>query len=84
MLRMYKALVRPYHEYCVHSSVLEPSVRIWELVNNLNIEGVQRRFTRMIDELGLLPYSDRLEFRKLTNLIGSCIQDTLSSRARLA
>ena len=35
----------------------------------LKIEGVQRRFTRMIDEVGLLPYSERLGVLKLTTLI---------------
>ena len=34
----------------------------------IKIEGVQRRFTRMIDEVGLLPYSERLEILKLTTL----------------
>jgi hypothetical protein len=27
----------------------------------LRLEGVQRRFTRLIDEVGHLPYSERLE-----------------------
>ena len=39
----------------------------WSLI--LELEGVQRRFTRMIDGVGLLPYSERLETLKLTTLI---------------
>ena len=39
----------------------------WSLI--LKIESVQRRFTRMIDGVGLLPYSERLEILKLTTLI---------------
>ena len=39
----------------------------WSLI--LRIEGVQRRFTRMIDEVGLLPYSNRLQVLELTTLI---------------
>ena len=34
----------------------------------LRIEGVQRRFTRMINGIGLLPYSERLEILGLTTL----------------
>ena len=36
------------------------------------IEGVQRRFTRMIDGVCMLPYSERLEILKLTTLIERC------------
>ena len=39
----------------------------WSLI--LRLEGVQRRFTRMIDEVGLLPYSERLDLLELTTLV---------------
>ena len=39
----------------------------WSLI--LRLEGVQRRFTRMIDEVGLLPYSARLDLLELTTLV---------------
>ena len=38
----------------------------WSLISEL--EGVQRRFTRLIDEVGTLPYSERLDKLKLTTL----------------
>ena len=38
----------------------------WAVI--LEIEGVQRRFTRLIDEIGTLPYSRRLEILNLTTL----------------
>ena len=67
MLRIYKALVRPHLEYCVQLWNPAPEHGNWSTI--LKIEGVQRRFTRMIDEVGLLPYSERLEVLKLTTLI---------------
>ena len=36
----------------------------WNLI--LALEGVQRRFTRLIDEIGTLPYSQRLDILNLT------------------
>ena len=38
----------------------------WETI--INLESVQRSFTRMIDGIGLLPYSERLEILGLTTL----------------
>ena len=34
----------------------------------LALNGVQRRFTRLIDEIGTLPYSQRLDILNLTTL----------------
>ena len=51
MLRIYKALVRPHLEYCVQLWNPAPEHGNWSTI--LKIEGVQRRFTRMIDEVGL-------------------------------
>ena len=67
MLRIYKALVRPHLEYCIQLWNPAPEHGNWSTI--LKIEGVQRRFTRMIDEVGLLPYSERLGVLKLTTLI---------------
>ena len=67
MLRIYKALVRPHLEYCVQLWNPAPEHGNWSTI--LKIEGVQRRFTRMIDEVGLLPYFERLGVLKLTTLI---------------
>ena len=66
MLRIYKTLIRPNLEYCVQ--LLNPVHEHgnWSII--LRIEGVQRRFTRMINGIGLLPYSERLEILGLTTL----------------
>ena len=67
MLRVYKTLVRPHLEYCVQLWNPLPEHRNWATI--IRIEGIQRRFTRMIDDIGLLPYSERLEILGLTTLI---------------
>jgi hypothetical protein len=66
MLSIYKALVRPHLEYCVQLWNPVRSYGSWATI--LEIEGVQRRFTRLIDEIGMLPYSRRLEILNLTTL----------------
>ena len=35
----------------------------------MELESVQRRFTRLVDGIGLLPYKDRLEKLRITTLI---------------
>ena len=67
MLPVYETLIRPHLEYCVQLWNPVPEHGNWLLI--LKLEGVQRRFTRMIDGVGLLPYSERLETLKLTTLI---------------
>ena len=57
MLPVYKTLIRPHLEYCVQLWNPVPEHGNWSLI--LKLEGVQRRFTRMIDGVGLLPYSER-------------------------
>ena len=66
LVPVYKTLIRPHLEYCVQLWNPAPEHGNWSLI--IKIEGVQRRFTRMIDEVGLLPYSERLEILKLTTL----------------
>ena len=66
MLRVYKALIRPHLEYCVQLWNPAAEHGNWSLI--LRIESVQRRFTRMIEEVGLLPYSERLQILQLTTI----------------
>ena len=67
MLNVYKSLVRPHLEYAVQ--VWNPPAvhGNWKII--LDLEGVQRSFTRMIDNIGLLPYKGRLESLGLTTLL---------------
>ena len=66
MVQVYKTLIRPHLEYCVQLWNPVAEHGNWSLI--LELEGVQRRFTRLIDEVGTLPYSERLEILSLTTL----------------
>ncbi|KAL5254377.1 hypothetical protein ACHWQZ_G013979 [Mnemiopsis leidyi] len=66
MLAIYKALIRPHLEYCVQ--LWNPVATHGNWATVLELESVQRRFTRLIDEVGTLPYSRRLEILNLTTL----------------
>ena len=66
MLSIYKALIRPHLEYCVQLWNPARPYGSWAVI--LQIEGVQRRFTRLISDIGTLPYSHRLETLGLTTL----------------
>ena len=66
MIRIYKALIRHQIEYCVPVWSPQAEHGSWSLI--LELEGVQRRFTRLIDGMGQLPYSERLEALNLTTL----------------
>ena len=56
---VYKSLIKPHIEYC--SQAWAPMARHgnWSLI--LELEAVQRSFTRMIDGLGLMKYRERLD-----------------------
>ena len=67
MLNIYKSLVRPNLEYCVQLWCPVPAHGNWSTI--MELESVQRSFTRLIDGIGLLPYRERLQKLKLTTLI---------------
>ena len=66
MKLIYKSLIRPHLEYCVQ--VWNPVNRYgnWPLI--LELEQVQRRFTRLVDGIGLLSYGERLQKLDITTL----------------
>ena len=66
MLNIYKSLIRPHLEYCVQLWNPVLGHGNWQTI--LDLEAVQRRFTRLIEGIGLLPYSDRLHDLRLTTL----------------
>ena len=62
MLQLYKTLVRPHLEYCVH---------LWSLHYQKDMEAlerVQRRFTRMLPGLEGVGYEERLNKLRLFSL----------------
>ena len=58
MVNLYKALVRPHLEYCVHLWSPMPRHGNWQII--MEIEDVQRKYTRLIAGIGVLPYEERL------------------------
>ena len=66
MVLIYRSLIRPHLEYCVQAWSPTPRFGNWGLI--LNIEKVQRKFTRLINDIGTLPYGARLQSLKLTTL----------------
>ena len=67
MLKIYKSMIRPHLEYCVQLWSPLPAHGNWKLI--LAIEAVQRKYTRLIDNIGLLPYKMRLHQLGLTTLL---------------
>ena len=59
-------LIRPHLENYVQ--MWNPAVTHGSWQTILELESVQRRFTRLIKDIGALPYSDRLEALNLTTL----------------
>jgi hypothetical protein len=67
MVNIYKSLIRPHLEYCVQLWSPKPEHGNWATI--MELESVQREFTRLIDGVGLLTYKERLDKLKLTTLI---------------
>ena len=67
MLGLYKSLVKPHIEYCLQAWAPMARHGNWSLI--LELESVQRSFTRMIDGLGLMTYREGLDNLKLTTLL---------------
>ena len=67
MINIYKSLVRPNLEYCVQLWNPIPKNGNWALI--MELESVQRKYTRFVDGIGLLPYKDRLKKLRITTLI---------------
>ena len=66
MATIYRCLVRPHLEYCVQCWCPTPRFGNWGLI--LSIEKVQRKFTRLVNDIGTLSYGARLKSLKLTTL----------------
>lgn len=64
---IYKSLVRPHLEYCVQLWTPLPAHGNWNTI--LQIEDVQRQYTRLIKGIGLLTYKQRLDKLGLTTLL---------------
>ena len=60
LLPLYKALVRPHIEYCVHIAYYQKDVG--------NLEKIQRRATRMMEEVRGMDYEKRLRQTSLVTL----------------
>ena len=56
MLNFYKTLIRPRLEYCVQIWNPKTCHGNWLIINEL--EAVQRKFTRLINDVGTLPYKE--------------------------
>ena len=67
MLNLYKSLVRPHIEYCVQLWAPQPGYGNWRII--MDIEGVQRKYTRLIEGIGSLTYEERLKKLSLTTLL---------------
>ena len=67
MLPLYKTFVRPHLEYCVHVWSPLPSHGNWGLI--IQIEDVQRSYTRLINGIGTSTYECRLKALGLTTLL---------------
>ena len=78
LINLYKSLVRPHLEYCVHLWAPFPRHGNWECI--MEIEGVQRKFTRLIDGIGTLSYEERLKKLSLHN--STSLTTLLERRAR--
>ena len=66
MLLIYKSLVRPHLEYAVQCWAPSPRFGNWSII--LELEKVQRKFSRLINDIGTLTYGERLKSLTLTTL----------------
>ena len=64
MSTIYRCLVRPHLEYCVQCWCPTPRFGNWGLI--LSIEKVQRKVTRLVNDIGTLSYGARLTSLKLS------------------
>ncbi len=67
LVNIYKSIVRPHLEYCTQLWNPVAEHGNWKLI--MEIEQVQRDFTRLVKDLGLLSYRERLEKLELTTLL---------------
>ena len=67
MLNIYVTLVRPHLEYCVQLWAPVAKYGNWSII--MDLESVQRSFTRSIEGIGLLNYEERLQKLDLTTLL---------------
>ena len=67
MLKAYKSIIRPHLEYCCQA--WSPNARHgnWKII--MEIESVQRTFTRLVQGLDSLTYQERLKKLGLTTLL---------------
>ena len=63
---MFRCLVRPHLEYCVQCCCPTPRFGNWELI--LGIEKIQRKSTRLVNDIGTFSYGERLKSLHLTTL----------------
>ena len=66
MRNVYKCIIRPHLENCAQLWSPPATHGNWSVI--IELESVQRRFTRLIDGIGTAPYSGRLEALQLTTL----------------
>ena len=67
MKSLYKSIIRPHLEYCLQAWAPVARYGNWALI--LEMEDVQRSFTRLIEGIGLWTYKERLDKLKLTTLL---------------
>ena len=78
MLLIYKSLIRPHLEYAVQCWAPSPRFGNWGII--LQLEKVQRKFTRLINDIGTLMYGERLKSLTLTTLAERRMRGVLCPR----
>ena len=67
LIPFYKAFVRPHLEYAVQVWARTARHRNWGII--MEIEDCQRKFMRIIEGMGLLPYRQRLQHLRLATVL---------------